>query len=154
MQENIKEKWNKIVSINKEIDDLYHKIADFYHFSDSAFWVLYSLYIENGNLTQKEICDNWAYSKQTINSAIKNLLEHAYIEMDKDKLSNHSKKIRLTKLGARICDKTIANVIKAEEESFSKVKEKDLDIVINILNSSYIAFKSKIEKINGGKDYE
>lgn len=154
MQENINEKWNKIVSINKEIDDLYHKIADFYHFSDSAFWVLYSLYIENEELTQKEICDNWTYSKQTINSTIKNLLELSYIEMEKDKPSNHGRKIRLTKLGKKICDDTIANVFKAENESFSKVNEKDLDTVINILNSSYMAFKREIEKISGGKDNE
>lgn len=153
MKENINEKWNKIVSINKEIDDLYHKIADSYHFSDSVFWVLYSLYTENGELTQKEICDNWAYSKQTINSTIKNLLEFNYIEMDKDKPSNHGKKIRLTKLGQKICDETIFHVIQAEEQSFSKVNEKGLDIVIDILNSSYMAFKKEIEK-NGGKDCE
>lgn len=133
--------------INKEIDDLYHNIANYFELSDSIFWILYSLYEKQEGLTQKEICSNWAYSKQTINSAIKKLLDLKYIEMENNIPNNYGKKIFLTSLGLDVAEKTIKKVMEAEDKSFSKIKEEDMDKVISVFEKSYSLFKNEIEKI-------
>lgn len=147
MSKNISDKWSILMKINKEIDDLYHNIANYFDLSDSTFWILYSLYEKQEGLTQKEICSNWAYSKQTVNSAIKKLLELKYIEMENDIPNNYGKKIFLTSLGLDVAEKTIKKVMEAEDESFSKIKEEDMDKVISVFEKSYSLFKNEIEKI-------
>lgn len=147
MTKNINDKWSTLMKINKEIDDLYHNIANYFNLSDSTFWIMYSLYEKQDGLTQKEICSDWAYSKQTINSAIKKLLDLKYIEMENDIPNNYGKKIRLTSLGLNVAEKTIKKVMKAEDESFSKIKEEDIDKVISVFENSYSLFKNEIEKI-------
>lgn len=135
------------MQINKEIDDLYHKVATYYGLSDSAFWILYSLYENKDGLTQKEICFNWSYSKQTVNSAIKKLLEKRYIDMEFDIPNNHGKKICLTPLGKEIAKNTIKRVMFTEEQSFSKTEEKDIDKVIEVFSNTLSLFKNEINKI-------
>lgn len=135
------------MQINKEIDDLYHKVATYYGLSDSAFWILYSLYENRDGLTQKDICSNWSYSKQTVNSAIKKLLEKKYINMEFDIPNNYGKKIYLTPLGVDIAEKTIKNVMVAEDQSFSKIEGKDIDKVIEVFDHTLSLFKNEINKI-------
>lgn len=147
MSKDISDKWSTLMKINKEIDDLYHNIANYFDLSDSSFWILYSLYEKQDGLTQKEICSDWAYSKQTINSAIKKLLDLKYIEMEIDIPNNYGKKICLTPLGLGVAEKTVKKVMIAENESFSKIKEEDIDKVIGVFKKTHSLFKSEIEKI-------
>lgn len=147
MSKNISDKWSILMKINKEIDDLYHNIANYFELSDSTFWIMYSLYEKQNGLTQKEICSNWAYNKQTINSAIKKLLDLKYIEMENNIPNNYGKKINLTTLGLEIAEKTVKKVMEAEDESFSKIKEEDINKVISVFEDSYSLFKNEIEKI-------
>ena len=147
MSKTINDKWSILMKINKEIDDLYHNIATYFGLSDSAFWIMYSLYEKQEGLTQKEICSNWSYSKQTINSAIKKLLDLKYIDMKNDIPSNYGKKIYLTRRGLDIASQTIKKVMEAEDESFSKIKDTDIDKVIEVFGKAYSLFKNEIEKI-------
>lgn len=147
MDGNINEKWSILMKINKEIDDLYHNIATHFGLSDSTFWILYSLYEKREGITQRDICSSWSYSKQTINSAIKKLLDLKYIEMENDIPNNYGKKIYLTQLGLDVADQTIKKVMIAEDESFSKIKEEDIDKVIDVFKDAYSLFKNELEKI-------
>ncbi|MCI7442013.1 MAG: MarR family transcriptional regulator [Clostridium sp.] len=140
MKEIINKKWALINKINKEFDDLYHKMAVHYNLSDSAFWILYSLYTSKKPCTQKEICDNWCFSKQTINSAIKNLEQIGYI-------SRGYKKIVLTPLGLEVAEKTIHEVIEIENKSLSKINEEELDTIINLFQKTLSSFKEEANKI-------
>lgn len=147
MSKCVNDKWSLLMQINKEIDELYHKIAIYYELSDSAFWILYSLYEKKVGLTQKEICSNWSYSKQTINSAIKNLLDKKCIDIEKDIPNNYGKKIFLTDKGLEIAERTVKNVMKAEEQSFSKINASDMDKVIGVFSNALALFKKEISKI-------
>ena len=63
---------------DKMLNDLYHTYAASVHLSDSVLWVLYILWTEGDGLTQKEICDTWYYSRQTINTCLKHLEKEGY----------------------------------------------------------------------------
>ena len=60
----------------KEEDDFYRRLARRSGLSDAAFWVLYSIETAPGPVTQTDIGNTLMLSKQTINSALKQL-EHS-----------------------------------------------------------------------------
>lgn len=146
MQE-INEKWIVISKINKEFDDLYHKIAVHYNLSDSSFWILYTLYENRQGCTQKQICSEWCFSKQTINSAIKDLIKKQYIVLKYENDNRKNKIICLTQEGLEIAKNTIEKVIEVENIAFSKVDRKDFDFVIHFFQVQLSSFKEEINKI-------
>ena len=63
----------------KEMDEIYHLYAKKQGISDTALWLLYSLYEKDATYTQRELCSAWHYPPQTINSALKNLEKQEFI---------------------------------------------------------------------------
>ena len=59
----------------KESNEVYHRLARHCGLSDSAFWILYTLREAEGPVSQKQLCDELYLSKQTVNSALKKLVE-------------------------------------------------------------------------------
>lgn len=147
MKEVITKKWGIYTKINKEFDEIYHKIAIHYNLSDSSFWILYSLYETKQPCTQMEICKEWYFNKQTVNSAIKNLEKLGYISKGISENNKQDKKIRLTSLGLEVAEKTVKNVIMLEDIAFSKISEEELDNIINLLQKVLFSFKEEANKI-------
>lgn len=64
------------------------------------FAVLYSLFgAENGQCTQKMICDEWLLPKQTVFNICKEYKEKAWIEFGESQTDKREKIIRLTATG-------------------------------------------------------
>lgn len=147
MKDIINRKWAIITQINREFDELYHKIAVHFNLSDSSLWVLYILYETKRPCTQKEICDYWCYNKQTINSAIKHLENVGYINKGYEENNKINKKIGLTPLGLEIAEKSVKKVIEMEDRAFASINEKDLDTIIELMQKPLIAFKDEVNKI-------
>lgn len=147
MKEIINRKWAMITQINREFDELYHKIAMHFNLSDSCFWVLYVLYEAKVPCTQKQICDCWYYNKQTINSAIKHLEKLGYVNKGYEENSKMNKKIGLTPLGLEIAENSVKKVIEMEDRAFVLVNEKELDTIINLMQKPLIAFKDEVNKV-------
>lgn len=61
----------------KESNEVYHRLARHCGLSDSAFWILYTLREAEEPVSQKQLCNELYLSKQTVNSALKNLEEGA-----------------------------------------------------------------------------
>lgn len=147
MKEIITKKWGEYTKINKEFDEIYHKIALHYKLSDSSFWILYSLYEAKHPCTQMEICKEWRFSKQTVNSTIKNLENLGYITKENYESNRLYKKIYLTSLGMKVAEKTVKNLIMLEDIAFSKISEEELDTIINLLQKVLSSFKEEANKI-------
>lgn len=62
-------------------DKLYMQFARSCGLSTCAYWMLYDLTRAGGEASLRDICDSWAYSKQTINSALKSLEGRGLIEL-------------------------------------------------------------------------
>src|SRR5699024_11708573 len=65
----------------KEMDDIYHSYAKEQGISDTILWILYSLYENNSSYIQKELCSEWHYPPQTVNSALKTLERQGIISL-------------------------------------------------------------------------
>ncbi len=103
----------------KEMDKLYHDYAQKSGLPDTAFWILYSIEEGTRAYTQKEICDAWSYSRQTINSALKNLEKQGYIRLIPQPNNRKNKQIFLTQTGNDFSQKVIIPLIEAEKRTFA-----------------------------------
>lgn len=111
----------------KELDHLYHNYAKDCGISDSILWILYSIYERKENYTQKNLCELWSYSKQTINSALKNLEKNGFITLESTPDNRKNKQIVLTDLGNEFIEQFIKPLIEAEQNVFREMSYNERD---------------------------
>ena len=145
MKDIINRKWAIITQINREFDELYHKIEVHYNLSDSCFWVLYILYEAKRPLSQKEICDYWCYNKQTINSALRKLEADGVVRSEV--FEGRKKKVYLTEKGRRLAKDTVYRVIEIENEIFASWSDEEKRIYIELTQRYVEVFKEKIKNM-------
>lgn len=69
--------YRTLVAFNREmkkLDDIYRSAAKECGMAECAFWILYTLRVEEKSFTQAELCEFLAEPKQTVNSALKKLV--------------------------------------------------------------------------------
>lgn len=139
--------WNENFRIYKEIDMEYHKLAVYYNLSDSEFFILNSIYTSDSSISQQDIIKEWTYSKQTINSSIKNLIKKGLLKIEIDSQNKRRKIIKLTIDGEKIVNKIMPNFNKIENLTFGKIPD-DLIISYNkSLRKALEYFKTETSKI-------
>ena len=89
----------------KEMDDLYRVYAKNCNLSETAFWILYCIWErEEEAFTQREICEYWFYTPQTVNSALKNMTEEGLLTLRAEEGNRTNKRIYLTEKGTETVD--------------------------------------------------
>ena len=94
--------YRQLLTLNqsdKEIDDLYHRFVPSWGLSETALWITYVVSVHGEGCTQKEICESWSYSSQTVNSALRGLEAREYLRLAFTVGDRKSKKIMLTEKG-------------------------------------------------------
>ncbi len=133
-------------SILKETDALYNKLAKKSGLSDCAFWILYALRESDGACTQKELCDQWAFSKQTVNSAIKGLEQSGYIVLSPSKKDKRSKEIRLNEEGILFAQENIDYVFELEELALLRMPPSQRAAFIEINRTYYDMLQMEVNQ--------
>ena len=90
---NIGEFIDQIEQQRKEQDAIYHNVAVAYGLSDTAMWVLYFVSNSKEVCTQHNLCQQSYYAKQTINTAITNLVKNGYVDLELIPGTRNHKKI-------------------------------------------------------------
>jgi DNA-binding MarR family transcriptional regulator len=127
---DIHEQLSEYFSIWKETDALYGRFAKISGISDTAFWVLYCMRRGPQNPTQKSIREQWTLSKQTVNSALKELERKHIISLCGMENDRRSKRIVLTEAGVRFMEKYIDAVCGLEERVFQKMNGSEREAMI------------------------
>lgn len=109
----------------RELDALYQKTDKIYYefargcgLSETAYWILYAVEVSGGSVAQRVISEEFSYSKQTVNSALKALEAKGLICLDFAEGSRKAKVVTLTPAGRAFCAERIAPAIEAEERAF------------------------------------
>ena len=131
----------------KELNQLYDNYAKSSGLSDTMFWILYSIQERPEAYTQKEFCDIWSYSRQTVNSALKNLEQQKLIELIPSPDNRKNKHIFLTPSGERLVMNVIVPLMEAEERAFSKLGEENLDKFLKLTQEHIDLLGLEINKI-------
>lgn len=101
----------------KEMDEIYHVYAKEQGISDTVFWILYSLYENNSSYIQKELCSEWHYPPQTVNSALKSLEKQGIISLEAVPGNKKNKLVSLTEHGLTLTQRVIARMTDAERNA-------------------------------------
>lgn len=95
--------YQMLIAFNREtkkLDDVYRSAAKSCGISECAFWILYTLRVEEKPFTQAEICEFLIEPKQTVNSALKKLEAEGYLTLSAG-ADQRSKRVCLTEKGER-----------------------------------------------------
>ena len=146
MEDKITGKMILYNQFSKELDGLYHLYARKSGLSDTAFWILYSVE-ESQSVYTQELCEDWSYSRQTVNSALKKLVEQEIIELRPLPGNRKNKQIVLTASGKALVAEIISPLIEAERNSFLKLGEEDGEEFLRLTKSHLELFHREIEQI-------
>lgn len=138
------EKLKKFNLIEKETNELSRLIANKYNLSESAFWILYEIRLNDSNLTQTELCKFSFLPKQTINSALKILEKQEILNLVTAANNKKNKKIVLTSKGLELSKNIIDPVIEKEIAILCSFDQNELDIFLKIHNEYAKEFKERI----------
>lgn len=120
-------------SIYKENNDLYRIAAKSFGIPLSTFWILYFLREGTNINTQKDICYASCLPKQTINSAIKKMIDDKLIERCSGN-DKRSKELKLTDKGIKLAAETVDKIIFAEKKSMSELTCSEQKLFIELFN--------------------
>ena len=129
----------------KEMDEIYHQYAKRRGISDTALWLLYSLYEDGAGYTQRELCSAWHYPPQTINSALKSLVNQGYIQLKPVEGNQKNKRIVLTEAGNEVMREVIFPLIQAEKRTFQRLEKSERDALLSLTYKYVSLLKSEVK---------
>ncbi len=128
----LKKQMIEINQLCNESDEIYHNIARSYGLTDSVYWILYILYNYDEPVSQVDLCNNWSYSKQTVNTSIAALLKKEWITLEVIPNTRNRKRIVLTETGKQFCEKAIGETQEIERTAFSRIPEEERELFISV----------------------
>ncbi|HMM07381.1 MAG TPA: MarR family winged helix-turn-helix transcriptional regulator [Clostridiales bacterium] len=129
--EKILAQLNEYYATLKEADALYGLLAKESGLSDATLWVLYSIRQMEGECTQKTVVEQWAMSKQTVHSAVNDLLREGLIMLFPSAKDRRRKRIVLTEAGVAFAEKNIDTIYDLECAAFGQLGEEERRNLIN-----------------------
>lgn len=144
MKNSIREQLTMLNNIEKKISSLYHELSVKLGISETALWVLYSLFDSEKIYTQNDFCEEWLYPRQTVNSAISNLVKLGYVTLTVIPGTRNSKAIELSESGIVFCAENIRPIHIAEERAFSQISCADRVKFVTTYEKQYTLLKKEI----------
>ncbi len=147
METGTEKRYQEFISASKEIDDVYHMLALKFGLSDSAMWILCTMREANRELTQSEIAQEMSMSRQTVNSAIKNLEKQGYLRLEAVSGDRRNKTLSFTEEGETFVKRTVDQVLSLEHQVFSNLEVEEQERLIRILRKYICCMREGAEKI-------
>ena len=156
MEEESRKSFAQITLYNqliKEMDDLYRVYAKNCNLSETAFWILYCIQErEKEAFTQREICDYWFYTPQTVNSALKNMTEEGLLTLRAEEGNRKNKRIYLTEKGKETVEAIVVPLMDAERRALAAIGERETEVFLRIMKRHTELFRGEIEELTRQED--
>ena len=138
--------------LHKRMDAVYHAYAKQTGLSDAAFWLLYSLYERGAPGTQKDLCNLWFFSPQTINSALKALEQKGLLTLQARPGSRKAKLVVLTGEGQTFVERYIEPVVRAEEASWQRMAPEERQTLLALTRAHTELLEQVVNRILSSED--
>lgn len=116
----------------KDLEGVYDTFPKLCGLSGAEYWALSMIY--EGITTQHAICDKLSLSRQTINSAFKQLKKRGFIYLEAMDDNLREKKVYLTEEGKDFVEKQIGYIHKLEENVWDKMNNEEKESLIKFLS--------------------
>ena len=116
----------------KESDHIYSRLAAKLGMTDTTFWVLYAVSHSEEPMTQNDLCNDFFFPVQTINSAINNLKKNGLLELQVIPGTRNRKAIILTEKGKIFVTNTINKADEIEKNAFLLFNEEERELYLSL----------------------
>lgn len=144
--QEIRRQLREFNTILKETNAAYNELAKQNGLSNCAFWLMYSIREGDGKCTQKDLCDQWILSKQTVNSALKGLAKNGYIALKLSEGDKRNKYITLTDKGIKFAHENIDIVFELEQLAFQKMSVTERAAMVESTRKYQELFRAEVER--------
>lgn len=128
----------------KDYESICSKFSKRSGLSDSEYWML--LMVREGINTQAEISEQLFMSKQTVNSAGRQLVKKGLVTMETRENNLRVKRIILTKEGEEFSARYVDPLSDAEERAWYTLKEEERSAFIGLLGKINGYMKRELNK--------
>ena len=145
MAKNRSREIRRINYLTSEMDALYHHASVKMGISDSVSIVLYHLYDVGGACLLREILASSGISKQTVNSALRNLEARGLLCLEA--YNGRSKRVMLTQAGMEYAEKTVGRLYQAEMDAFDGWTEEEISAYVQLQEKYAACLRVQINKM-------
>ena len=129
----------------KKLDDLYRGAAKHCGMAECAFWILYTLRVEDRSFTQAGLCEFLAEPKQTVNSALKKLVAEGYLALSSG-ADQRSKLVRLTLMGEQLARARVDRIPEAEAAALRAMTPDERGALIRLTGRFRALLEQQLKK--------
>ena len=146
---NIARAYEAFDSFWREQNQLYRDVAASFGISESAFSILYAIFLagENG-ISQRDICVQMCIGKQTVNSSI-HKLEREGVVVLKSGPGRRGLLAHLTPVGFEFAERTVAPMVEAELAALREFDDRELELSLLLGRRYTDALRSHFADIPG-----
>ena len=148
---NIARAYEAFDSFWREQNQLYRDVATSFGISESAFSILYAIYLagEKG-ISQRDICAQMCIGKQTVNSSIHKLAREGAVTLEGSS-GSRGLLAHLTPAGREFAERTIVPMIEAELAALSEFNDRELELSISLGQRYTDALRKHFSHIPGAR---
>lgn len=121
----------RFINLDKELSSIYQKQSKKFEISETTILILYAIRASENGVTQKEIIEEYLLPKQTVNSAMKKLLDEGKVFVSEK--NGREKRLLLTKEGVKMAAKSADLILEAEKKAFFSFTEKEQKTIVSLL---------------------
>lgn len=146
MAEYTIEEMRRLNYLLSEIDAAYHEANQRLGLSDSAMQILYVICHHGEECLLSEICRMSGTSKQTINSALRNLEKVDYVRLES--LAGRRKRVCLTERGKELAGATALRLIGMENDVFGSWTKQEREQYLALTQRYLTSFRDKVKELS------
>ena len=147
MNTNLEQQLQALNRLYKESDHIYSRLAAKLGMTDTTFWVLYAIAHSDEPLTQNDLCNDFFFPVQTINSAIINLRKNELLELQVIPGTRNRKAIMLTEKGQTFVANTISKADEIEKKAFLLFNEEERELYLSLFRRHIDYLKNEEKRV-------
>ena len=125
---------------------LYSRVASAFGLTTCEMWIYYFLLIDENGITQRDICNQMSFKKQTVNSAVSKLVKNGMLTLSAADGNSKNKILMLTPEGREFAQRTVNQLLEAELKAAKKFGSKKLSSFCKLRDEYYGTLLKVFEK--------
>ena len=129
-----------------ELDNVYSEFPKACGLSEAGYWSL--LFIYEGAETQSQISSRLHLSRQTLNSAFKQLRERGLVSLEPYEGCQRSKRAVLTERGRAFVEQNVLQMHRAEERAWQRMDADEQDALTKLIRKFSNSIRSEPDSVS------